>query len=350
MESSELGPAAAAQRDEVLVDLGLQGGGSHGAFTWGVLDRLLEEPWLRIDGISGTSAGAMNAAVLVSGYAANGPQGARDALAEFWRKVGVAATLSPFRRSPLDILLGRWSLDYSPAYVAMDLAGRMFSPYDLNPAGTNPLTAILDSVIDFARLTQAPIKLFVTATNVHTGKGRIFRNAEITPSVLLASACLPTMFQAVEIDGESYWDGGYSGNPTMTPLVRECRSQDTILVQINPIERKETPRSARAILNRLNEVAFNSVLLKELRLMALLRQVSEPASPEIAMLGAMRIHRIASETLADLGSSSKLNAETAFLTMLHDEGRRSAEQFLATHGADVGVRSTFDLGPLLEGL
>lgn len=350
MECSEKRPRPVAQRDEVLVDLGLQGGGSHGAFTWGVLDRLLEEPWLRIDGISGTSAGAMNAAVLVSGYAARGAQGARDALAEFWHRVGVAATLSPFRRSPLDMLLGRWSLDFSPVYIAMDLAGRVFSPYDLNPAGTNPLTAILDSTIDFGRLKEAPIKLFVTATNVHTGKGRVFRNAEITPSVLLASACLPTMFQAVDIDGESYWDGGYSGNPTITPLVRECRSQDTILVQINPIERKETPRSARAILNRLNEVAFNSVLLKELRLMALLRQVSEPTSPEIAMLGAMRIHRIASDTLAELGSSSKLNAETAFLTMLCDEGRRAAEQFLAAHGDDLGMRSTFDLTPLLEGL
>jgi NTE family protein len=292
----------------------------------------------------------MNAAVLVSGYAANGPQGARKTLAEFWGRVGVAATLSPFRRSLLDVLLGRWSLDYSPAYIAMDLAGRMFSPYDLNPAGTNPLTEILDSAVDFTQLKQAPIKLFVTATNVHTGRGRVFRNAEITSSVLLASACVPTMFQAVEIEAESYWDGGYSGNPTMTPLVRECRSQDTILVQINPIERKETPRSAREILNRLNEVAFNSVLLKELRLMALLRQVSEPASPEIAMLGAMRIHRIASDTLAELGSSSKLNAEMAFLTMLHDEGRSSAEQFLVTHRADIGVRSTFDLASLLDGL
>jgi NTE family protein len=158
------------------------------------------------------------------------------------------------------------------------------------------------------------------------------------------------MFQAVEIDGQSYWDGGYSGNPTMTPLMRECRSQDTILVQINPIERKETPRDARTILNRLNEVAFNAVLLKELRLMALLRQVSEPASPEIARLGTMRIHRIASDTLAELGSSSKLNAETAFLTMLFDEGRRSDEQFLAMHHGDLGVRSTFDLAPLLDGL
>ena len=343
-------PAAAARREELLVDLGLQGGGSHGAFTWGVLDRLLQEPWLRIEGVSGTSAGAMNAAVLVSGYAAGGAQGARDALAAFWGRVGAAARLSPFQRSPLDVLLGRWSLDYSPVYLAMDLLGRVFSPYDLNPAGSKPLTGILDGVIDFSRLADSPIKLFVTATNVHTGKGRVFRNAEITADVLLASACLPTMFQAVEIDGQSYWDGGYSGNPTMTPLMRECRSQDTILVQINPIERKETPRDARTILNRLNEVAFNAVLLKELRLMALLRQVSEPASPEIARLGTMRIHRIASDTLAELGSSSKLNAETAFLTMLFDEGRRSAEEFLAMHQGDLGVRSTFDLAPLLEGL
>jgi NTE family protein len=346
--NSELDPAK--PRDEVLVNLGLQGGGSHGAFTWGVLDRLLEEPWLRIEGISGTSAGAMNAAVLVSGYAANGPKGAREALAEFWRKVGSAAMMSPFQRSPLDVLLGRWSLDYSPAYITMDLLGRVFSPYDLNPAGANPLEAILDSTIDFTRLEQAPIRLFVTATNVHTGKGHVFRNAEITPNVLLASACLPTMFQAVEIDGESYWDGGYSGNPTMTPLVRECHSHDTILVQINPIERNETPRSARDILNRLNEVAFNSVLLKELRIMALLRQIPEPAPPEIAMLGAMRIHRIAGDALVGLGSSSKLNAEKAFLNMLYNEGRRSVEQFLATNGADLGVRSTFDLTPLLEGL
>ena len=338
------------QRDTVLVDLALQGGGSHGAFTWGVMDRLLEEPWLRIDGISGTSAGAMNAAVLVDGYAAGGAAGARAALDRFWREVSRAAAMSPFKRGPLDVLLGRWSLDHSPVYVGLDLLSRVFSPYDLNPGGTNPLTPILAQCIDFLRLTQAPIKLFITATNVHTGKGRVFRNAEITPDVLMASACLPTMFQAVEIDGESYWDGGYSGNPSMGPLIRECVSQDTILVQINPIERPETPRSARDILNRLNEVAFNAVLLKELRLMALLRQLPDSESPEIQMLSKMRIHRIASDLLAGLGSSSKVNAEWEFLTLLRDEGRRSADAFLAAHGADLGVRSSFDLEPLLKGL
>ena len=197
----------------------------------------------RIDGISGTSAGAMNAAVLVDGHAKGGAAGARTALESFWRRVSEAARFSPFRRGPLDVLLGRWTLDSSPMYVAMDLMSRLLSPYDLNPMGKNPLRAILAETIDFGRLARAPIKLFITATNVRTGRGHVFRNDAVTPDVLLASACLPTMFQAIEIDGEPYWDGGYSGNPTITPLVRECKSQDTILVQINPVERK----NARAL-------------------------------------------------------------------------------------------------------
>ena len=224
------GPVASS-RAPVLVDFALQGGGAHGAFTWGVLDRLLEEPWLGIDGISGTSAGAMNAAVLVDGFAGDGADGARAALENFWRRVSQAAVLSPFRRSPLDVLLGRWTLDYSPMFVAMDMMARVFSPYDLNPGGANPLQEILAASVNFERLSQSSIRLFVTATNVHTGRGRVFRNAEITPDVLLASACLPTTFQAVEIGGELYSDGGYSGNPTITPLVRECTASDILLVE-----------------------------------------------------------------------------------------------------------------------
>jgi NTE family protein len=337
-------------RDPVLVDLALQGGGAHGAFTWGVLDRLLEEPWLAIDGISGTSAGAMNAAVLADGHAAGGAARARAALEDFWRRVSRAALLSPLRRTPLDVLLGRWTLDHSPAFVAMDLASRLFSPYDLNPRGLNPLTDILTETIDFARLARAPIKVFVTATDVRTGRGRVFRNAVITPEVLLASACLPTLFQAVEIDGEAYWDGGYSGNPTITPLVRECESNDTILVQINPVERPGTPRTARDILNRLNEVSFNAVLLKELRMIALLRQVVEPGDCESAQWANMRIHRVAGDVMVELGYSSKLNAEWDFLCMLRDEGRSAAEAFLAAHVEDLGRRSSFDLDLLLEGV
>ena len=199
--------ADSSGRSKVLVDFALQGGGAHGAFTWGALDRLLEESWLQIDGIAGTSAGAMNAAVLADGHAKGGADAARAALESFWRNVSKAASLSPLRRGFLDVLLDRWSLDHSPVFIAMDLMTRLFSPYDLNPQGFNPLRQILAECVDFERLGRAPIKLFVCATNVRTGHGRVFRNREITPDVLLASGCLPTMFQAVEIDGEHYWDG-----------------------------------------------------------------------------------------------------------------------------------------------
>ena len=335
-------------RSPVLIDLALQGGGSHGAFTWGVLDRLLEEPWLRIAGISGTSAGAMNAAVLADGWIEGQAVGARAALEKFWQRVSHAAAFSPLQRSPIDRLMGRWTLDTSPVFLALDLAARVFSPYDLNPRGANPMRDILNACVDFARLAQSPIRLFVTATNVRTGRGRVFRNAELTPDALLASACLPTLFQAIEIDGEPYWDGGYVGNPTITPLVRECASSDTILVQVNPVERPGTPRTAREILDRLNEVSFNSPLMKELRLIAVLRQVADPGDCEGARWAGMRIHRIASAMMTELGYSSKLNAEWAFFTMLRDEGRRCAQTFLNDHLEDLGRRSTLDLDGLLE--
>ena len=312
-----------------------------------MLDRVLEEPWLRIDAISGTSAGAMNAAVLADGWTEGGAEGARAALDDYWDRVAQAAMLSPLQRMPLDRLLGRWTLDSSPVFIAFDLMSRMLSPYDLNPQGFNPLTSILDASIDFERLARSPIKLFVTATNVHTGRGRVFRNADLTPDVLLASACLPTLFQAIEIDGEPYWDGGFAGNPTITPLVRESDAQDTILVQINPRERLGTPRSAAEILNRLNEVSFNAALMKELRMIALLRQVADAGSGEGARWAGMRTHRIASEIMADLGYSSKLNGERAFLHMLRDEGRRATGIFLAKPANDLGRRSTADLDVLL---
>ena len=334
-------------RSPVLIDLALQGGGSHGAFTWGVLDRLLEEPWLEIAGISGTSAGAMNAAVLADGWAAGGAKGAREALEQYWRSVSRAAAFSPMQRSPLDRLMGRWSLDNSPAYIFTDLMSRLLSPYDLNPLGFNPLREILNESIDFERLGRAPTKLFVTATRVRTGRGRIFRNAEINADVLLASACLPTMFRAVEIDGEPYWDGGYAGNPTITPLVRETDAHDTVIVQINPTERPEAPRTAAEILNRLNEISFNSPLAKELRMIALLRQVADPGSGEGARWAQMKTHRIKSDLLATFGASSKLNAEWAFVSTLREEGRRAAGEFIDSHGADLGVRSTADLDVLL---
>lgn len=332
------------------IDLALQGGGSHGAFTWGVLDRLLEEDWPVIEGISGTSAGAMNAAVLAYGLTVGGRETAREMLETFWRKVSDAATFSPFKRGPLDVMLGRWTLDNSPAFIAMDLMARLVSPYSFGSAAGNPLGNILNELIDFPRLADGPVKLFITATNVHTGQGRVFRKHEITADVLLASACLPSMFQAVEIDGVPYWDGGFAGNPTMTPLVRECESNDTFIVQINPVERATTPRTAREIASRLNEISFNAPLLKELRLFALLREVIDTGASEAKLWKEMRLHRITSDVMVSLGHSSKLNAEWAFLEMLRDEGRKAAVEFGRNHLEDVGVCSTFDVATLLEGV
>jgi NTE family protein len=343
-------PPNGTARKPVLIDLALQGGGSHGAFTWGVLDRLLEEPWLKIEGISGTSAGAMNAAVLACGWTRGGATSAKAALDVYWERVSRAATFSPLQRSLFDRLMGRWTLDASPTYVAFDLMSRMLSPYDLNPFGFNPLRAILEECIEFDRLRQAPMKLFVTATNVRTGRGRIFRNAEITPDVLLASACLPTMFQAVEIDGELYWDGGYAGNPTITPLVRETDAHDTVLVQINPRERTDSLRSAADILNRLNEISFNSPLMKELRMIALLRRVANPGDQEGEKWAGMRVHSVTNDIMMGLNASSKLIAEWNFFCLLRDKGRHSAQCFLDSHTDDLGRRSTLDLDVLLEGV
>jgi NTE family protein len=352
---AQKGPLAVHERgrrsskEPLLVDLALQGGGSHGAFTWGVLDRLLEEEGVTLEAISGTSAGAMNAAVLANGLLVGGRDGARSALHNFWRRVADAAAFSPFQRSPLDRMLGRWSLDYSPTYIATDLIARLVSPYAFGASGTNPLRDILTEQIDFERLASGRIKLFITCTNVRTGRGRVFRNADISADVLLASACLPTMFQAVYIDGEPYWDGGYAGNPTIAPLVRECDSHDTFLVQINPIQRAEAPTTAQEINNRLNEVSFNATLLKELEMIALLRKVANQGDGEGWQWGQMRMHLIKSDLLVTLGATSKLNAEWEFLTLLRDEGRRAADEFMNAHRDDIGVRSSFDIDSLLDG-
>jgi len=340
------------ERERVLVDFALQGGGSHGAFTWGVLDRMLEEPWLEIEGVSGTSAGAMNAAVLADGYAAGGAEGARAALESYWRHVSEEARFSPFKRSPWDKLLGRWSLDTAPGFFFMDLMTRMFSPYQYNPLGSNALAPILDKQINFERLRTSPIKVFITATNVRTGRPRVFRNAEITPDVLMASACLPTLFQAVEIDGEAYWDGGYSGNPTLAPLVSELASDDTILIPINPLERPGTPKTPTEILNRLNEVSFNAVAVKELYMMAVLQRHSADLTgdTEACNWARMRVHVVRNPVMNSLGFSSKLNAEWDFLSWLKDEGRKAAQVFLDEHGHDIGKASTLNFEQLLAEL
>lgn len=335
-----------ATRPSKRIELALQGGGAHGAFTWGVLDRLIEDERLEIEGLSGTSAGAMNAVALAAGMQRDGRDGAREALQAFWAAVSRAAKASPIGRTPLDILLGRWSLDFSPGYMMLDHMSRMFSPYDLNPLDLNPLRDLLIGEVDFDCVNGdgAP-KVFIAATNVRTGRARIFRQPAITADAVMASACLPFLYKAVEIDGEAYWDGGYMGNPALFPLVDECASRDMIIVQINPLEREDVPRSAREIVNRLNEITFNASLIKDLRAILMLKELIDAEGIEREHYRDMLLHRIhAVDELKSLGVSSKLNAEWTFLRHLHDIGWRAADRWLDQNFDAIGERSTFDLG------
>ena len=327
------------------INLALQGGGSHGAFTWGVLDFFMEDGRVSLEGISGTSAGAMNAAVLAQGYMEGGADGARAALEEFWLQVSRMGSLSPIQRSPLDVLTGRWSLDSSPAYVMYDLLSRVASPYDVNPLNINPLRDLVESSIDFDKVRAcSALKLFIAATNVHTGKIKVFERPELTSDMVLASACLPFLYQAVEIDGVPYWDGGYVGNPPLYPLFYGTRSKDVVIVQINPIERQETPKTSREILNRVNEISFNSSLLRELRGIDFVHRLLDDNKLDRTKYADVLVHRIEeTQQLNPLSASSKLNAEWSFLTHLRDIGRASAKRFLDEHFDSLGKRSTLDL-------
>ncbi len=330
------------------LDLALQGGGSHGAFTWGVLDRLLSDGRIEITGISGTSAGAMNAIVLASGMQDGGRAGARRALESFWHAVSNAARFSPIQRTPLDRLARNWSLDNSPSYWFFDVLSRSFSPYDLNPFNFNPLRTLLLNAVDFERVRAAKHpQVFIAATNVRTGLARVFHNEDMRPEVILASACLPFLYQAVEIDGESYWDGGYMGNPVLYPLLAETDVRDLMIVQINPFFREEVPKTARDIMNRLNEITFNASLIKELRSIALLKGLVDEETFDVVQLREMRLHRIYDDDeMYKLSASSKMNAEWGFLTYLHDVGWRCADEWLAENFTKIGQESTFDVSEL----
>jgi NTE family protein len=331
------------------IDLALQGGGAHGAFTWGVLDRLLEEEQLEIDGISGTSAGAMNAVVLADGLMQNGRAGAREALRRFWSQVTNASGVSPLP-NPLGALFRAWTSDASPFHMYMDWMTRMWSPYQLNPFDLNPLRDIVTRLVDFKRVRACnKIKVFIAATNVRTGTLREFRIHELTPDAVMASACLPLIFQAVEIEGEAYWDGGYLGNPSLLPLVEESPAHDLVLVQINPVRRDELPRQPQQIMDRINEITFNSSLVKELRSIALLKQLIEDERlPHDSLEGhlfrqidALRLHRIdGTDALIRLGAATKMQAGWTMVRRLHGYGREAADDWLARNLTHVGRRST----------
>jgi NTE family protein len=333
------------RRSRKSIKLALQGGGSHGAFTWGVLDHLLEDERLHIEALSGTSAGAMNAVAVADGMACGGPAEARKRLESFWSATSAAARYSPIRRSVIDILMGNWSLDNSPGFILMELLNHQFSPYDFNPLDFNPLRDVVSGCIDFDHVNDPNgVKVFLTATNVRTGRPKIFRQPAIGLDCVMASACLPFMFKAVEIDGEAYWDGGYMGNPALFPLVDECEVGDVVLIQINPFYRPDVPRSASDIRNRLNEITFNASLFKELRSLAFLWEIIHHENLEREQYRDTHVHAIEdSETMLKLRVSSKLNAEWAFLTHLRDQGRKAARNWLSKHFGDLGVRSTLDL-------
>ncbi len=354
----EPGPAEEAKRASKAtgpvikpINLALQGGGAHGAFTWGVLDRLLEDGRIAIEGISGTSAGAMNAAVLATGIARGGNEGGREALNRYWRAVSKDGRTSPLQRTLLDRLMGNWSLNTNPSYIAFDVMSRFLSPYDFNPLNINPLMDLIEEHVDFKALQSCShVHVFISATNVHTGKVRVFSKHELTAQAVMASACLPFMFQAVEIDGVPYWDGGYMGNPALFPFYNAVKTDDILLVQINPIIRRETPKTARDINNRMNEITFNASLLAQLRAAEFVTRLLKHGSLKkkggdgIEGYRDLRIHRIdGAEKLVALDASTKMNAEWEFLLYLNAIGREAAESFLENHFDDIGVRSTLDV-------
>ncbi len=331
------------------INLALQGGGAHGAFTWGVLDHLLGDPRVAIEGISGASAGAINATMVADGLTRGGPEEARKRLADIWRAISVNGELPALERNVVNRLLSFLPLDNSPAQAWLDAMQKFWSPYEVNPLNINPLRDLIGRFIDFDRLrTQCPLKLFVSATNVFTGRLRVFPREKITAEVVMASACLPMVFQAVEIDGTPYWDGGYMGNPAIFPFFRATDTEDVLIVQINPVERRTTPETQNEIMNRINEITFNSSLIAEYRAIEFVtRLIDQGQLPHGTGPGQYRrinVHRISLDSsFKQLTADSKFDSDYEFFQMLRDGGRRAAAQFLDQHFDDIGVRSTVDL-------
>ena len=325
--------------------LALQGGGSHGAFTWGVLDALLEDGRMDFDGISGASAGAMNAVAVGQGYAAvygskrDPREAAREALAQFWGAVGKLGAASAVLQSVVNVWMGGWGK------TAAAIAQNRLSPYHANPMDFNPLRRIVEQQFDFERIGKlAAPKIFISATHVKTGKAEIFSGKRLHAASLMASACLPTLFQAVEIEGEHYWDGGFSGNPAMHPLIYRCSAGDVVLVQINPIERNTVPQTNDDIVDRINELTFNASLLSQMRAIDFVNRMLKNGSLDAKRYRPVLLHRIdGGEALEAYPASSKASAEGVVIDKLRDLGRLCAQQWLAKRFADVGERSTVNI-------
>ncbi len=331
------------------VNLALQGGGAHGAVTWGVLDRLLEEEEFHIDAISGASAGAVNAAALAYGLHRDGRNGARETLDALWRRISdVGAIFSPVQRTPFEKMLGEFNLDASISFHMFEAFTRTLSPYQFNPFNINPLRDVLQQVIDFESLRQCTrTRLFLSATNVKSGKVHVFKTQDACVDAVCASTCLPFLFQAVEVDGEHYWDGGYMGNPVLFPFFYEAESRDIVIVHVNPIERDGVPMTPPDIMNRVNEITFNSSLLRELRAISFVHKLLDDGwikDEYRDQLRDIRIHSVRSDlALVDLSVSSKFNTDWEFLSHLKSRGRTIADEWLAANADAIGERSSVDL-------
>ena len=322
------------------VNLALQGGGAHGAFTWGVLDRLLEDDRIAIDSVSGTSAGAVN-----YGLGSGGREKAREVLASVWRQVSLLSVLSPLQPSPMDRMMGLGNMDFAPGYRMLDMLSRLWSPYEFNTLDINPLRSVLSAEIDFEVVRRCrALKLFVSATNVRRGRIKIFELEELSLDAILASACLPFLHKAVEVEGETYWDGGFMGNPAIYPLIYNSSAADVLLVQINPINIEETPTSAQAIIDRLNTITFNAGLMREMRAIHFVSELVDKGFDDDGRLRRMFMHVIhAEDIMQTLGASSKLNADWHFLHHLFELGRERTGAWLEDHFKDLGTRDTVDV-------
>ena len=331
------------------INLALQGGGAHGAFTWGVLEQILTDGRLVIEGISGTSAGAVNAMMLADGMAHGGPDEAIKRLADFWRAVSNYGSLPPLQRAVVERLTSFIPLEGTPMQAWLDTISKYFSPYDFNPLNINPLKDLFDRFIDFEAVrAYSALQLFISATNVQTGRVRIFSRQKITAEALMASACLPLLFRAVEIDGVPYWDGGYLANPVIFPFFGTTATEDVLVVQINPLVRQETPTSASEIVNRINEITFNSSLPSEYRAIEFVARLIDkgrlPRGTGPGQYRRINVHRIVFDRFgAHFDASSKITNDYAFFETLRVNGKRAARRFLDDHFDDIGVKSTVDL-------
>ena len=331
------------------ITIALQGGGSHGAFTWGVLEKLFEEDVFNITGICGTSAGAINAGVAVYGYHKNGNQGAIDLLKEFWKKLSTESVYSPVQPSQLDKMLSSGNMEFSPGYNLFNLMSTFLSPYQWNILDTNPLRAILLDLLDFKELQQSKIKLFTCATNVKTGQPKTFDLEHMSVDAMLASACLPLLFKAVEVNKEYYWDGGYMGNPPLYPLIEGVNTNDILLIQINPFRINKVPKKADEIIHRINELSFNSSLRAELRLIEFKNKLVDSGYDMNGKLRKIRFHAISADNaLEEFDVSSKSNTSGSFIELLRNRGRKAATQWLADNTDTVGNKTTADFSVNLQ--